>query len=266
MREAFFEDEIDVAISEMPWGIPTYLFESRIAPLQIYSSRGFHYWSLQNVDQLVLPQEAEKINENTINIAASIDKKFLKQPIDKDELNRARQLYPSNCMILGSIQRLIKLSIEYLEICKKILLENKNTILILAGPGDESIAKEYFTKAGLDERVFFPGYVNPHIYSNVIDIYLDSFPFPSGHSAIESMAYNTPVVHMYIKEWAPMSKSRDQELVAYSDQEYLNITNKLIGSKKYYNEKSNISFELIKDYFDISKSAKDFENLYKSLL
>ena len=44
------------------------------------------------------------------------------------------------------------------------------------------------------DRCRFIGWVNTALYAQVLDVFLDSFPFASGHTAFESMAAGCPVI------------------------------------------------------------------------
>ena len=43
-------------------------------------------------------------------------------------------------------------------------------------------------KLGILDRCRFISWVNTALYAQVLDVFLDSFPFTSGHTAFESMA------------------------------------------------------------------------------
>lgn len=269
MRQSFFDDEIDIVISEMPWGIPTYLFESRVAPIQIYFSLGFHYWSLQNMDWLILPKDGTSLEgyQNLVNLDVNLDIKFLIKEIPVIELESERKNYPMNSVVLGAIQRLVKISNIYLKTCEEILLKHNNTILILAGGGEQKHIIEFFKQKNLSSRVFLPGFIDPHMYAQIIDIYLDTFPFPGGHSALEVMAYGKPVVHMYSEDWNLMAKKgRDQNLIAQNVEDYSRCVTQLLKDKEFYAKCQAKALKIIENYTDLKHSADEFEMFFKSLV
>ena len=270
MREAFFKDEIDIAISEMPWGIPTYLFESRVAKIQIYLSLGWHYWSINNLEQLIVPSDAttnlQEYSSVGKNLPIGLDKSFIYKDITQEDIESKRNLYPKDKIIIGSIQRLVKIGLDYLEVIRVILQTNEGTIAILAGPGDTNLIDTFVEEHGLQDKIFIPGLVSSYIYTELFDIYIDTFYFPGGHSCLEAMGKNKPVVALYSEQWSGLKNSRVDILLAYTKDEYVKIVNKLLSNKNFYEESKLKTRLLIDSYTDLSSNAKKIEENFQELV
>jgi hypothetical protein len=66
------------------------------------------------------------------------------------------------------------------------LEENPKSIYLACGTGNEESIKQKLVKYNIPkERFLFEGFVNAHVYGYIIDVYLNTFPEPSGESANE---------------------------------------------------------------------------------
>ena len=270
MRQTFFDDAIDITISEMPWSTPTYLFESRVSPIQIYFSLGWHYYSIENLEQLVIPADAtthlQPFGKKAKNITARFYKPFLTPAIDAKQLQSTKEKYPKDVIILGSIQRLIKITPQYLEAVKTILQAHENTIMIIAGPGNTSEIEAFIKTNQLTKRVFLPGFVDPHIYAHIFDIYLDTFYFPGGHSVLEVMAQNKPALTLFDAQWDGVLASRIKTLISYTVEEYITLAHQLIEDKAFYQQCVEATQKKVASLTNIKEMANDFETIFQELI
>jgi glycosyltransferase involved in cell wall biosynthesis len=74
---------------------------------------------------------------------------------------------------------------EYLSAVAEIMKNNPETVYLACGTGSEEEIKEKVEKLGIADRFYFEGFVDPHVYGYVIDIYLNTFPEPGGLSVLE---------------------------------------------------------------------------------
>lgn len=101
-------------------------------------------------------------------------------------------------IVFGWMGRTTKITKAYLKVVAEILRAVPDSIFVYTGrgPADEKI-QEVFDQFGVGDRVAFIGWVNTRLWAQVIDIYLDTFPFQSGHTAYEVMAAGKPVVWLH---------------------------------------------------------------------
>jgi hypothetical protein len=267
IRQACFDDEIDIAISEMPWGIATTLFESRIAPIQMYISWGWHYWSLKNLERFIIPQghttNIARFSLVAKNIYFKLDKRFLKKVFSQKEILNERAKYPKDKIILGATQRLVKITDAYLEALKTILVHNDDAVMILAGNGDRSKIETFIQKNHLEARFFLPGYVDSFLYTYIYDIYVNTFDFPGGNSVVEAMANNTVVVTLLNNNW---DNNEIMGMCVNTEKEFMQTVDKLINDRNYYQEEKEKAKEVYEWFSDVKTPAKELEDNFKDLI
>ena len=99
--------------------------------------------------------------------------------------------------VFGSIGREEKLrDPAFLDAVCGVLEANPDAVFLWTGSRQDPVIRSFFATRGLEERTRFIGWVNTRLYAQVIDVYLDSFPFPGGYTVYEAMAARRPVVMM----------------------------------------------------------------------
>ncbi|MGP1580726.1 MAG: hypothetical protein ACTTH5_06885 [Wolinella sp.] len=190
LRERIIHDEVDILISpNNGYDISDFLLISRSAPKQIFWSHGNGAYDVAGIDQRISHCASEKYFKFQSFTVPIDTKRFYDPPIAPELIESERAKYPKNAVILGTIGRLIKVdSDEYLDTIAKIMHQNANTIYIAAGVGNSESIRAKVESLGISERFFMPGWVNPHIYGHIIDIWCDTFPLEQGESVNEFRA------------------------------------------------------------------------------
>ena len=92
---------------------------------------------------------------------------------------------------------MIKLDNEnYIKTIATILLDNPQTIYLACGSGGQNNIKKLLKKYDIENRFYFTGQIDAHIYGNVIDIFLDTFPHGHGESKSEFQGKGKPALHL----------------------------------------------------------------------
>ncbi len=90
--------------------------------------------------------------------------------------------------IFGTLCREEKISIEYIQLVAQIVAKTPDSVYIYAGRKQVDALDNI---GGV-----FIGWVDTGLWAQVIDVFLDTFPFHSGHTAWEAVAAGKPVVSM----------------------------------------------------------------------
>lgn len=245
LKASFLRDRIDVAITDANTGVPTYLFESRVAPIQIFFQGGPPFWSIKELDAAifqwhmepsVLGMDARKCFRKTTLCFKSWR---FREDVDAARVKTERDKFPASRRIVGFYGRLVKVTPEYLHIVKSILDLNQDVVCVLAGPGDPAMIRNFIAEHNLHHRLFLVhGLVDgPNIYSNVLDVFLDTFPQAGGYSCYEALCRGKPVVHMPSEDIPNTNAQwRDPSLLAGNKEAYIQIVNRLLSDEAFYTE------------------------------
>jgi len=110
--------------------------------------------------------------------------------------NIRRSLLDRFEVILGSIGRPEKLSPEFLEAVARLLHANPKACFLWFGHREPPVVRQAMEDLSISERCLFQGWVDTRLYAKVLDIHLDSFPFPTGVTMVEVMLAGCPQVWM----------------------------------------------------------------------
>jgi glycosyltransferase involved in cell wall biosynthesis len=97
--------------------------------------------------------------------------------------------------VYGSFGREEKLnSPPFLDAVAEILHRQPEAVFLWTGRVAHPEIHQRLAAAGVASRCRFIGWVDTKLYAQVIDVFLDSFPFPCGFTLYEAMAAGKPVV------------------------------------------------------------------------
>lgn len=191
IRQWFLDNSIDILVGTVSgYDIMNFLFSTRSAPLQVFWSHGNYQYDIDGIDNKIFHySEENKIIDlyghkyRSFKIPHKLE--TFNEAVDLNAILDERAQYPNDSVVLGTIGRLVKVdSEEYITTICEIMKKHTKTIYIAAGVGNTNSIKAKILPELL-ERFYFPGFVNPHLYSHVIDIYLDTFPLRQGTSFTE---------------------------------------------------------------------------------
>ncbi|GEM_PF-750073 len=249
IRNDMIQEGIDIMIGTVSNNnIIDFLFATRSASHQIYWSHGNFEYEMPNIDtkitHFVIPKE-KSLEYHSLLISQA--KAFYNPVINLDNVKKERSLYPADAFILGTIGRLVKMnSDDYLETIAEIMHNNVHTIYLACGSGDSDTLKQKVKILGLEDRFYFPGFVDPHLYGHIIDLYLDTFPLPSGESLAEYAGKGKPYVlmmnydalseNLQIEHDKFIKAHGNARPFAFSKKDYTDVANHLLNSPVAFEE------------------------------
>ena len=252
-------------ITEMPVNIGTALYYSKVTSKILYWSPGFTHvpW----FDKVMLGPEL--VNEELlkskkfIEVPKSINFELLSPNINLKlvENFKKEKLIEEADFVMGTFSRYEKISESFLELVFNLLKINKNRKIIIAGTNDNSRAKKKLKKFIDNKQAIILGFSDVHILGNCCDVFLDTFPFPCGFSAIEIMSKGKPVVSINQPNLSNYKKSRVNKLILENEDDLNGCLIKLENNSKFYNEMSEKSLKIAKDYDNSLKLAESIASL-----
>ena len=259
IRETLINDNIDIMIGCVSgYDIMGFLFSTRTAPLQIYWCHGNFEYDVIGIDKRIT-HILDNRNESRFNFCkfrVNTLEEFI-NPNANSYYNQALQIknrWSKDIVILGSIGRLIKIdNKEYLEMVANVLKQNPDTIYLACGSGNIKELKEKVKQLGVEDRFYFEGQINPHIYGYVIDVYLNTFPEPSGQALVEFASKEEGFI---------VSKTDPTHFMEVTISKYIENVNKYIKLKRL--EKKYPKIKLTKEDFWNLSLLKENKELYLS--
>ena len=210
LREHLRETETDVCvILGTLSGIFVFLLGLRVAPIQIWWSQKYHGLKFDHIDGYLTLGGFEphrEIQGRSWRCVPGLFGPEITLPADSSAMAEAGRVRASLLdgrfsKIAGVVGREEKLdNDDYWDCIAKILKQHPEMLFIWSGRSERRTIKQRIEARGLADRCRFVGWVNTKVYVNVVDIYLDSFPFPGGHTLIEAIMANKPVVSLVTKE------------------------------------------------------------------
>jgi len=251
-------DEIEVLITDTGTAVPTYVFSRRAAPVQMWIDMGYPFWSIGELDWVLLPG---KDHQNHFGIRSDRWSKVrLRQhlqtvvrPVAEAQVIEARAVVPVGGFVMACFTRLIKVTPEYTRVVRRLLREILGARFVLVGGGASHEANLLASDPEFRGRVtLVEVMVDLNVYARVVDVFLDTFPFVGGLAAREIAASGVPVVSMAAGEWEVwVSEERDPVLCARTEDEYCAIVARLARDVEFRDACRERSRELGNRYVDI---------------
>ncbi|MFZ5530809.1 MAG: hypothetical protein ACOY4U_07150 [Pseudomonadota bacterium] len=173
-------------------------FAMRVAPVQIWWSMKYHGLGFDEIDGYVTSGSFSRteIKQGRVWRAGRLQVSGRHDPSLRPEADAiVAQYRPAK--ILGTLARheLIR-SPRFLDAVIAILQRNPNAIFLWTGREEAADISGRFRDAGVIGQTRFLGWVNIKVYAQVLDVFLDTFPFGCGFTVLDTMAAGTPAVFM----------------------------------------------------------------------
>lgn len=170
----------------------------RLAPAQIFLAMKYHSLSVPEIDGYLtggaLGQPTKVIEGREWRTAPTRFMNLFDETQSQIAQQIRSQIRPDSILI-GTLGREEKLNNpDFIQSICKLLQEHRQAIFLWTGRIQLPDIQEQFNAAGVADRCIFVGWVNTLIYAQVVDVFLDSFPFPCGVTILQAMAAGKPAV------------------------------------------------------------------------
>jgi len=205
LRERVIADKVTALVWISLAVMMPFAFSMRVAPVQIWWAMKYHGLELEDVDGYVTGSASgdfKTIGGRVWRTAGLGRNDWYAPELEADAKIIREQYYKKFDIILGSMGREEKLnSPEFIETVAKILQKYPKAAFLWTGRHQLPSIQNIFDKYQVSEQCFFIGWVNTRLYAQVLDVFLDSFPFPCGFTAYETAAAKKAIV-LYASEEA----------------------------------------------------------------
>ncbi len=174
-----------------------------LSPIQIFWSMGGYYsFRIKEIQgYITLGNVFEHIKDIKGHDWRIVSGRMLPPGSDKLISQKAKQIREQHFgeyeVLLGTIARPQKLDSDaFLDALAEILHKNPKAAFLWFGQEELNQVKSKMQARGIARQCLFQGWVNGELYAHVLDIYLDSFPFPTGLALLEAIRAETPAVFL----------------------------------------------------------------------
>ncbi len=262
------------------------IFYKKVAPIQINflgypGTLGDKIYDYILADRTVIPEDQERFySEKILRLPNCYLPTQSNQIISKKKFDKKNLRIPENKFIFACFNNSYKITPDIFKCWMRILIKNQQSILWLLKSNDQNeknLAEEAKREGVNPNRIFFANRVSveEHIKRmELIDLFLDTFPYNAHTTAREAIKMNVPVLTIKGKTFASRVASSILKTVGLEDlivenlNDYIdkaiklsNDKNKIKKIKKHLKEDHNIN-----KLFDSKKYTEDLEKSYQSVL
>lgn len=178
----------------------SFVFGHSLAPKQVLWSLKFHAVHLgENVIHVGMTKPSSKPVTIFGNRWLSFSPPLVAgvSRLDNLEIQRVRNRFPHK-VIFGTFAREEKFnSSEFLRALVTIMTRAPSAHFLYTGRHDSHQIREALSNAGLLDRATYIGWVDTNLMSQVIDVFLETFPFGCGVTGAQAVELGTEVISLW---------------------------------------------------------------------
>lgn len=175
-------------------------FAMRVAPVQVFWTLKFHPFRLPEIDEYITHGnwgEIERRMHGELWKTVWLSIGDILADVDPARVAAERAKFARHDILFGVLAREEKLNSEaYLAMVTAILQRCPQAGFVWAGRSELPVVTAYFARHGVADRCHFIGWVDTSLYVRVIDVFLETFPFGCGITAMQALAAGTPFVSL----------------------------------------------------------------------
>jgi predicted O-linked N-acetylglucosamine transferase (SPINDLY family) len=181
----------------------SFAFAMRIAPVQIWWAMKYHSLEFEEIDGYLTSGSVSggtrRIGAREWRIGPIAAEDWLAPELSA-QAARERARFAEHRILYACLGREEKLnSAPFLRSVAAILKAVPEAGFLWTGRQQHAVIQATLEAQGVAQRCHFIGWVNTRLYAQVIDVFLDSFPFPCAYTLYEVMAAGKPAV-LYASE------------------------------------------------------------------
>jgi glycosyltransferase involved in cell wall biosynthesis len=192
----------EAAIDELVWVslvvLMPFAFGMRLAPAQTWWALKYHNLELPEIDGYLTGGGTEggtKTIHGRTWLAGPVASGEWTAPGKAGQAADIRRSLGAAGIVFGCFGREEKLNSEaFLDAVARVLTAIPDAIFLWTGREQLPQIQQRLEAAGVASRCRFIGWVDTKLYAQVIDVFLDSFPFPCGFTLYEAAAAGRPAV------------------------------------------------------------------------
>lgn len=235
--------QIEALVCDDPNAIQTLVYQRRAAPVQALAEMGFAPWGIAGLDICLSgisrdPQSLAACCDTVVATPRPVFRDVVDGVVDPAKTEKLRSellsrisnrnsasTNSSDVLIFGFYGRLVKVSHDFLKRAEQILLRLENSVLFIGGLGNADLILSFLNESPVRSRIHFVhSFVDGHLVSSVIDVFLDTEPFPGGVSCVECQIKSVPVIWkegFNDQTIGLLAEMRDPLLGAKNDTDYI---------------------------------------------
>jgi glycosyltransferase involved in cell wall biosynthesis len=192
----------ELGVDEIVWVslvvLMPFAFAMRLAPAQTWWAMKYHSLELPEIDGYLTGGGVEggtKTIAGRAWLAGPVASGEWTAPERAGEAAAIRRALGNPEVIYGCFGREEKLdSAQFLDAVARVLHAVPGAVFLWTGRTQLPSIQKRLDAAGVAARCRYIGWVDTKLYAQVIDVFLDSFPFPCGFTLYEAMAAGKPGV------------------------------------------------------------------------
>jgi hypothetical protein len=198
LRDTLGSRSVDAVVWVSFVHLMSFAFAMRVAPAQIWWAMKYHSLEMPEIDGYLAfgaVAGGTRLIGGRPWRAGPIAAEDWFDPQLTAEAAQVRSTFAQHPFLYGCFGREEKLnSASFLAAVSQILEAVPEAAFLWTGRTKNPDIQATFEKAGVADRCHFIGWVNTRLYAQVIDVFLDSFPFPCGYTLYEALAARKPAV------------------------------------------------------------------------
>jgi hypothetical protein len=206
LRDIVVNEDVGTAVwLSLPTWVP-FLFGYRVARRQVFWSLKFHPVHLgEEITHIGMTKEREGVVQINGKPWLAFQPSLAVAITERSEATRAKIRGAYNEKFLfATLARTEKFnSTRFAVAVAEILKRCPESFYFFTGRDVSPVLERVFREYNVSSQAKFVGWVDTDLYANLIDCFLESFPFGCGVTGMQALSHGTPIVSMWDEDTLP---------------------------------------------------------------